>query len=153
MVRHARVSHRPSKVARVHAKDKPVGSSTSSDIKALNSSIMLISQKMKYLVRNEKILGRNLIVLNKKLKRIDEKMDSGTLGGMSLEDMAGINKSIRKMSERLALIEAQISEIRENYAMSEQLQELKYVIDSINPLEFVTLDQVNKLIDEKTGKK
>ena len=34
------------------------------DIRSLNSSILIISQKMKYLVRNEKILGRNLIVLN-----------------------------------------------------------------------------------------
>ena len=123
------------------------------DIKALNSSLLIISQKMKYVVRNEKILGRNLIVLNKKLKRIEEKMESGTLGGMSSEDMAEINKSLKKMNERLALIEAQLSEIRETYAMSEQLQELKYIIDSINPLEFVTLDQVNKLIDEKIGKK
>ena len=153
MARHARASRRPHKVARAPGKDKPMGSGTSSDIKALNSSIMLISQKMKYVVRNEKILGRNLIVLNKKLKRIDEKMESGTLGGMSSEDLAGLNKNLKKMNERLALIEAQLSEIRETYAMSEQLQELKYVIDSINPLEFVTLDQVNKLIDEKTGKK
>ena len=153
MARQARTSRRPQKVAHASRKDKPMGSGTSSDIKALNSSIMLISQKMKYLVRNEKILGRNLIVLNKKLKRMDEKMDSGTLGGMSSEDMEGINKNLKKMNERLALIEAQLSEIRETYAMTEQLQELKYVIDSINPLEFVTLDQVNKLIDEKTGKK
>ena len=153
MARQPRTSHRPRKVVRASGKDKSMGSGTSSDIKALNSSIMLISQKMKYLVRNEKILGRNLIVLNKKLKHIDEKMDSGTLGGMSSEDLAGITKTLKKMNERLALIEAQISEIRETYAMSDQLQELKYVIDSINPLEFVTLDQVNKLINDKIGKK
>ena len=41
------------------------------DVRSLNSSILIITQKMKYLVRNEKILGRNLIVLNKKLKALN----------------------------------------------------------------------------------
>ena len=38
-----------------------------SDIKALESSILMISQKIEYLVRNEKILSQNLIVFNKHL--------------------------------------------------------------------------------------
>ena len=46
------------------------------DIKALNSSVLLLSQKMNYLVRNEKILGRNFIILNKKLKAVENKKPS-----------------------------------------------------------------------------
>ena len=44
----------------------------SSDIKAMNASILVITQKIKYIVRNEKILGRNLIILNKKIKDLRE---------------------------------------------------------------------------------
>ena len=41
-------------------------SKTSQDIKALQSSILVLSEKIKYLVHNEKILSRNILVLNKK---------------------------------------------------------------------------------------
>lgn len=125
----------------------------SEDIKALNSSILIISQKMKYVVRNEKILGRNLVVLNKKLRNLEDKVESGSGSAVSAEKLAEMVELLRKMGERLAIIDAELSEIRDTYAQKEQLQELKYVIDSINPLEFVTLKQVNELIDQKIGKK
>ena len=43
------------------------------DIQALNASILILTQKMNYVVRNEKILGRNLMVLNKKIKVIEQR--------------------------------------------------------------------------------
>lgn len=128
----------------------PAHSGIKEDIKALNSSILLISQKMKYVVRNEKILGRNLIVLNRKLKKLEDSIESGAGGGaLSAEQVVEISDQLKKMNERLALTEAQISEIRDTYAPADQLKELKYVIDSINPLEFVTIKQVEELINKK----
>ena len=50
------------------------------DIKALNSSVLLLSQKMNYLVRNEKILGRNFIILNKKHISTRYKTDAAATG-------------------------------------------------------------------------
>src|SRR3989339_1424559 len=47
-------------------------SSMNQDIKALNSSLLVLSQKINYIVRNEKILGRNILVLNKKIKDLEQ---------------------------------------------------------------------------------
>ena len=124
------------------------------DVRSLNSSILIISQKMKYLVRNEKILGRNLIVLNKKLKTLEERIASGQVGG---SNQAGLSEEasakIDELNARLNNMDAELSSVKQGTASQEQLQELKYVIDSINPLDFATLQQVKELIDEKTGKK
>ena len=117
------------------------------DIKALNSNLLIISQKMKYVVRNEKILGRNLIVLNKKIKRLGERAEDGSApGGV---DLAAIAAKLEQNSQKLAEIEEEIAEIKENFALKEQLDEIKYVIDSINPLEFATVTQVKDMLKKK----
>ncbi len=116
------------------------------DIRALNSSILLITQKIKYLVRNEKILGRNLVVLNKKIKTLEDKVVNAPQvsagGGASSEQMD-------ELVQKIALLEAQLEDMRSRTATTEQVKELKFVIDSINPLEFTTLSQVRDLIDKK----
>jgi vacuolar-type H+-ATPase subunit I/STV1 len=116
-----------------------------SDIRALNSSILLMTQKIKYVVRNEKILGRNLIVLNKKLKALEEKSNMpselGGAGGASSEELQDLKK-------KMELMQAQLDDISSRMVSKEELQELKYIIDSINPLEFTTLSQVKEMIEK-----
>jgi hypothetical protein len=114
------------------------------DIKALNSSLLLMTQKIKYVVRNEKILGRNLIVLNKKLKSLDEKINNP-------QKVAGgeVNsEEINELKQKLELLSAQVLDIEQKMVTKEELKELKYIIDSINPLEFVTLSQVKDMIEK-----
>ncbi|HLD58363.1 MAG TPA: hypothetical protein VI977_01830 [archaeon] len=125
------------------------------DIRSLGSSILIITQKMKYLVRNEKILGRNLIVLNKKIRTLEERISSGEFGaGASLGggDVSQLLEKLEENNRKIAELEAQISQLKEGTASQEQLQELKYVIDSINPLEFATIAQVKDIIESKLGK-
>ncbi len=123
------------------------------EIRALNSSIALISQKIKHLVRNEKILGRNLIVLNKKVKSFsDTKVVSGSVPDGVEEQLRAFQRQMdensRKIDDAISTIEA----LKNDFVTSEELKELRYVIDSINPLEFVTIDQAKDLIDEKISK-
>ena len=127
------------------------------DIRALNSSILIISQKMKYLVRNEKILGRNLLVLNKKLKSLEE----GGMPGRGAEgipanltnELNALSDAISRNNEAVEELKLSIDEIKNNYAKAESLKELKFVVDSINPLDFITAKEVKELIDERIGKK
>lgn len=128
----------------------PVQGGIREDIRALNSSILLITQKIKYLVRNEKILGRNLVVLNKKIKSLEDKVvnapavaQTGTIDSAQVESL----------KQKVSLLEAQIEDMRSRSATTESLKELKYVIDSINPLEFATLSQVRELIDKRLKEK
>ncbi len=131
------------------------------DIKALNSSVQIIAQKMKYLVRNEKILGRNLIVLNKKLKALEKRPSSPSAGtGISAPEMNEVKDELAAVSEKLSSLGHEISETKkrlnrfeESYAKKETLDELKYVIDAINPLEFVTLSQLEDALGKKPAKK
>lgn len=124
------------------------------DVRALNSAISIISQKMKHLVRNEKILGRNLLILNKKIKSLQ---DSGAGAGEGLpanvsEELELIKKQLEESRSMLDGLSAQLSALKRNFVTSDQLKELKYVIDSINPLEYATVSQVKEMIDERLGK-
>ncbi len=120
------------------------------DIRALNSSILLVTQKIKYLVRNEKILGRNLVVLNKKIKNLEDKV----VNAPALSSQGGANsEEVNSLKQQVALLGAQVEDMRGRTASKEELKELKYVIDSINPLDFATLTQVRDLIDKKLREK
>lgn len=120
------------------------------DIRSLNSSILIITQKMKYVVRNEKILGRNLIVLNKKLKALEERIVTGQLGPAASTQMpADFSLNLDEMDQKLAELQAQLQQLSEGAASKEELQEMHYVIDSINPLQFVTIDQAKDLLAGK----
>jgi len=128
------------------------------DTRSLNSSILIITQKMKYVVRNEKILGRNLIVLNKKLKALEEKLVSGqfasksTGGGDSSDQVQNLLEKLEESNKKIAELQANLMELKEYAASKEELQEMHYVVDSINPLQFVTLDQAKDLIAGKKVK-
>jgi TolA-binding protein len=120
------------------------------DIRALNSSILLITQKIKYLLRNEKILGRNLVVLNKKIRTIEERMN---LNPVAQEGEGASSAEVVALTRKVALLEAQIEDMQSRIATKEEVKEVKFVIDSINPLEFATLSQVRDLIDKKMKEK
>ena len=115
----------------------PLSGSVREDIHALNSSILLITQKMKYLVRNEKILGRNLIVLNKKIKALEDKMQLNSTQQTGSEVSS---VEVEQLKTKLSALEFALDDSRSRNASKEELKEVKYVIDSINPLEFVTPD-------------
>jgi vacuolar-type H+-ATPase subunit I/STV1 len=120
------------------------GGSVRDDIRALNSSILLITQKIKYVVRNEKILGRNLIVLNKKLKKLEEKVVSPRAS----EGNGADSEEVEDLRKKMDLLDAQLADLQQRMVSKEDLKELKYIIDSINPLEFTTIKQVKDLIEK-----
>jgi vacuolar-type H+-ATPase subunit I/STV1 len=126
------------------------------DIRSLSSSVLIITQKMKYLVRNEKILGRNLIVLNKKIKTLEDRLSAGEFssgGGLGGAEGAQLIAKLDENNKKILELQAQLTQLSENVASQEQIQELKYVIDSIHPLEFATIRQVKDLIEESKKRK
>ncbi|MDO8625685.1 MAG: hypothetical protein Q7R47_06385 [Candidatus Diapherotrites archaeon] len=128
-----------------------------SDIRALNSSVLLLSQKMQYLVRNEKILGRNLIVLSKRLKEFESTGGAnGTATGISEETAAQLRDVASKLEshgEKLLELQNDLSDVKEHYAKNDTVREMKYVVDTINPMDFITLKQFDELLEKKLAKK
>ncbi len=121
-------------------------SGISQDIKALQSSILVLSEKIKYLVHNEKILSRNILVLNKK---VATKSGDGVSGaGPTNEQIQQVLTEIREIKSKIKSIEATLDVFSKRYAKAEELKEMKYIVDNINPLEYTTVSQVKTLIKE-----
>jgi len=120
------------------------------DIKALQSSLLVLRQKIKYLVHNEKILGRNILVLNKKIASANTSDSQGSFA--SNEKIEEIFKKMKDIENRMKGIESSLEMFSKRYARAEDLKEMKYVIDNINPLEYTTIEQVKKLIKEEMQK-
>jgi len=140
------------KIRKVSGKAQGLFAQISADIRALNSSVLVISQKIKYIVRNEKILGRNMLVLNKKIKSIQEsgmkQTGEGDLSAIEPE-MEEINKKLSSNSEMILRLQTDLDNVKDTYAKADDVQEMKYVIDSINPLEFVSLNDIEELLGKK----
>lgn len=124
-----------------------------SDIKALSSSLDILSQKIALIEKNEKVLGRNLIVLNQKLKALHEKKATGELPENITELLNEIGKQLLEQQKKVDALSEKVSSLKQEFVSKEEFKELKYVIDSINPLEFVTISQVKDIIKDSLQEK
>lgn len=105
--------------------------SLENDVRSLESKIDLIIQKVKTSEKNEDVIGRTVVTLNNKLKKLEEGGLQGSAGGGTAQPSEDLEKK---------------------FVTKEELKELKYTVDMINPLEFVTRDQVKELIEESKKK-
>ncbi|VVB98931.1 Uncharacterised protein [uncultured archaeon] len=122
------------------------------DIKALNTSLMLVTQKINSMVRYEKILGRNLVVLNRKLKDLQDRPQGAASGGIDSAEFADLRGAIESNTRAFSKLQSELDYIRQNYAKAEDVKEMKYVVESINPLEFVTMKDVQQMVSEAKKK-
>ena len=111
-------------------REKPGGfESIRAALQALDSRIALLGEKIKAIEKNEEVIGRTLIALNERVKKIEQAGGAG-VGG---EELSELKQSLEELDERV--------------------RELKNVLDMINPLEYARIDQIKELIDERLGKK
>ena len=140
--------------------------SMSSSLASLDAKMKLIAQRLKILENNEQVIGRTLVTHNKKLKELEASLSAG--GGKV--DVGKLKDEIREelKAEKIASGSAiappiddamprrESADIRDLKKSIEELRqevsELKYITDSINPLEYITLEQLNDAIDRKLEK-
>ncbi|MFH1106454.1 MAG: hypothetical protein V1787_01010 [Candidatus Micrarchaeota archaeon] len=105
------------------------------DVATIDSKIGLIAQKLKTIENNQEVLGQTIVMQNEKLKALEAGGGGTAQGGpkASPEDSAGIK--------------ADVEDLRK------QVQELRYVLNSVNPLEFVTVDQVKEMLKDRQAPK
>lgn len=127
-----------------------------SELHSLDSKIKVVSQRMRVIEKNEQIIGNTLIKHNKKLKLLER--SRGAVAAPSPEiriskDDEGLSKQIDEVN---VLIKDLIKEISFNRElvdkMRQDVNEMKYILDTVNPMEYVTVNQVGDLIDEKIKK-
>ena len=107
--------------------------SVMADLRSLDSKLGLIAQKLRTMEKNEEVIGRTLIALNARLKKLEEQASSGGFSAIP-----GNRPST-----------ASAGELERKFATKQELTELRYVLDTINPLEFATISQVRELLEEK----
>ncbi|VVB70726.1 Uncharacterised protein [uncultured archaeon] len=100
------------------------------EVKNLDSKIELLEEKINTIENTQEIIGRTIISINQKLKALEDKQGNAQVSTGSAT-----------------------KENNETYATKEELNKLKYIIDMINPLDFVTAEQVKDLIKELKGDK
>lgn len=101
-------------------------------LKTIDSKINLLAGKLKTLEKNQEITGRTLLSLR---DRVHE-------GSGPAKNEAGASASSGDLDE----VKTQLAEV------AQKVEEMKYVLDSINPLNYATIDQVKELLDEKLKK-
>ncbi|MFA6329903.1 MAG: hypothetical protein WCX64_04460 [Candidatus Micrarchaeia archaeon] len=120
------------------------------EIQMLDSKISLIAQKIRMIEKNEDIIGRTIVVHNEKIHKLETGAPIPPSASSSAASAAESNGSLAAEVEAL---KKQVAELREQAATKSEVSELHYTLDTINPLDFVTLKQARKLIAEEFDKR
>lgn len=113
------------------------------ELHTLDSKISLIAQKIRMIEKNEEVIGRTIVLHNGKIRALE----SGQAGAPAA---AFADQSAAAASSGLPGEVAGLK--REVAALKKEVSELHYTLDSINPLEFITVSQARKVIAEELGK-
>lgn len=140
--------------------------SMSASLASLDAKLKLIAQRLKIMENNEQVIGRTLVTHNKKIKELETslaagggKVDVGKLKSELKEEMKAemissggeIGPPLEEVPSRRE--SSDIRELKKSVdELRQQVSELKYITDSINPLEYITLEELNDAIDRKLEK-
>jgi chromosome segregation ATPase len=121
------------------------------EINAINSKVQVIAQRMKIIERNEEIIGKTLIGHNKMLKAMEEEISSIKSNGVSGEAATSVSSdSLDKIREITRDCKKQVDQNKKDIDLiKSELNEIKYVLDAINPVAYVTVDQVGDFVEDK----
>ncbi|MEM0372701.1 MAG: hypothetical protein QXO69_02570 [archaeon] len=126
-------------------------------LSAIDSRIRVMSQRMNVIEKNEQIIGKTLISHNKKLKELEAGGASVVTPSADLSELRAIDEEVKKTQTEINSLVSTLKDevLRQKEIitkMREDINEMKYVLDNINPVAYVTVDQVSDLIDEKLRK-
>lgn len=120
------------------------------DIKALDANVRVLAQQIRAIKKNERILARNLILLSKKVAELKE--TAGKTSGVDEEKIRQIMDMITHTREDIAKLREDVEYLKrqlQHTLTSEDIAELKYIVETVNPLEFVTYKQIGELVEKK----
>lgn len=126
------------------------------ELQSLDSKIRVVAQRMRVIEKNEQIIGKTLVNHNKKLKELER--TKGVMPTTITEPtQQKPNQELTLQIEKLnSLVSDLIKEINYNRElidnMRQDVNEMKYILDTVNPMEYATINQVKDLINEKFKK-
>ena len=137
----------------------------SASMSSIDAKLKLITQRMKLIENNEQVISRTVVSQKKKIQELEKSLSAGG-GNVDVSKLkteilneikpqliaSGVSGDIRPpLEEGFSRRESsEITTIKKSIELLHQeVNELKYIIDSINPLEYITLEQLNDAIDRK----
>ncbi len=120
------------------------------DIRALDANVRVLAQQIRAIKKNERILARNLILLSKKVAELKE--TAGKSSSVDEEKMQQLMDMIMHTREDIAKLREDVEYLKrqlQHTLTNEDIAELKYIVETVNPLEFVTYRQVGELVEKK----
>ncbi len=112
------------------------------EVKSVDSKINLLAEKIKGLEGQNLTIANSLFKLTERLKKLEDNRD-GNSAHVDVEQSQDIGDLRDKFEKAMT----------ENEAIKTELYNLKYTIGLINPLEFVTVRQINEMVDERMEQK
>ena len=126
------------------------------EIQSLDSKIRVVAQRMRVIEKNEQIIGKTLVNHNKKLKELELGKPAVSQAPVVAET-SELTKMSSEIDELSSSIKSLLKEINYNRelidTMRQDINEMKYILDTVNPMEYVTVNQINELINEKLKKR
>jgi hypothetical protein len=146
------------------------GATVASSISALDAKIRLVAQRIRIIENNEQVMSRTVISQNKKLKEIEATLAAGVGGKVDIDALKKAFKEELKLERsgepmQPLMVEeytaakggapsAGFKELKQELSeLRKQVEEIKYVLESVNPMEYLTIEDVNDVIERKIAEK
>ncbi|MFH0713682.1 MAG: hypothetical protein V1722_03975 [Candidatus Micrarchaeota archaeon] len=113
------------------------------DVKSVDSKINLLAEKLKRLETQNLTIANSLFKITERMKKIEE--GSGGLASMQTDEQQSTD--IGTLREELE------KALKENETIKSEIYNMKYTVGLINPLEFVTISQLDDLVEEAIAKR
>ncbi len=129
-------------------------------LRALDSKMSVIAQRMKTIEKNEKILAKTVTRNNKRIKEVRKDLDKLKENGVSkkseedVEISGEIEDTVEGLKEDIDSLRNSIESNKDSLkGIEDKLDEMNYVLNTLNPLEYLTSKEIVDLVDKKIDEK
>jgi polyhydroxyalkanoate synthesis regulator phasin len=120
------------------------------NVNSFDAKLRIIAQRIKAIENNEEIIGRTIVMHNERIKEIEQR----SAGAAPVRSAASGDalEALQMLKRDTDALRSELERLRAEAVRKEEFAEVKYVVDTINPLEYVTAEQVAKIVDERVKK-
>lgn len=127
--------------------------------RALNSKMSVVAQRMKRIEKNEKILAKTVTRNNKRIKNLVEELDKLKekgieSGGKSEPEVsASVEEDLDELTEKIDELKKEMENNTSRIEdFEDKLDEMEYVVNMVNPVEYLTAGEISELVNERVEK-
>lgn len=105
------------------------------------------------ILRDIKILEEKILGLDKKIEVVENNLVEDHKG--SKEDLNDLHKTVTELQSLADMLKKRVTEIitdMKNFARHEEVDTMKKYLDLWQPLNFVTREELNQILNERLGK-